>query len=690
MPVPSLDAFLSSLREANLLEPSVIEEFTRERPGKAPDAETLAEELTRRGLLTSYQAQQLLRGGKVRLGHYFLLDRLGRGGMGEVFLARHHSLGRLAAVKVVRGERLNHPETLRRFRRESLAAARLHHPNVVSAYDGGEQDDVHYLAMEYLEGSDLGRLLRQRGALPAAEACEYVRQALLGLHHAHQYGLVHRDLKPSNLMLTNQDGRPVVKVLDFGLTRFAAEADEDSSLTPSGHWLGTPEFVSPEQARDGKHVDIRSDVFSLGCTLFRLLTDRPAFPGESPADRMFARLAGEATRLCDVNPDLSVRLEAVVARMLARDPADRYQTPAEAADALAPFCTAADLLWQSAPARDGIAGGPQSLPDTYDATGTSVPSATGSTTYRVAPPASHKQARRGPLAAVVGLAGVAGLLAFLPNAPRGEPPAAAPEKYIVNSVGMKLARVPAGRFLMGSPPAEEGRAEDEGPQREVKVQRPYYLGAHEVTQAEYAVVMDASPSHFAKEGDGAAEVAGADTGRHPVEMVSWEDAKAFCKALTARPQERQAGRVYRLPTEAEWEHACRAGTATPFHTGAALGALDANVHGLRPLGGAVLRPLWMHTVPVGAYPANAFGLHDMHGNVWEWCEDRYQPYPGNVRAGPPRRKQIDDPRVLRGGGWGFAAAECRSAARMGQPPTARTSFFGFRVACDVPAGRAAK
>jgi uncharacterized protein (TIGR02996 family) len=251
---------------------------------------------------------------------------------------------------------------------------------------------------------------------------------------------------------------------------------------------------------------------------------------------------------------------------------------------------------------------------------------------------------------------------------------------LVNGVGMRFALVPAGTFLMGSPPAEQGRRQDEGPQHAVTISRPFWLGACPVTQAEYQRVAGANPSHFSPKGRGKAKVRKQDTARLPVECVSWEEAVAFCEALSGLPGERAAGRAYRLPIEAEWEYACRAGATdgAPFHVGWSLSSAQANFHGGYPYGGAEKGPYLGRPCAVGSYPPNAWGLYDLHGQVWEWCEDWYGPYHDEAQAdpsGPPS----GDFRVLRGGSWDVLAVFCRAAYRYYLGPAYRYYRIGFRV-----------
>ena len=241
----------------------------------------------------------------------------------------------------------------------------------------------------------------------------------------------------------------------------------------------------------------------------------------------------------------------------------------------------------------------------------------------------------------------------------------------LNSIGMKFALIPPGKYLQGSLEDEEGRYRDERLQREVEVSQPFYLGVFAVTQEQYQRVMGGNPSYFSPTGDGRAEVVGLDTLLFPVEQVSEEDANAFCRKLSKLPEEQTENRVYRLPTEVEWEYAARAGTTTPFHFGKALGSARANFDGNYPYGGAARGPNLERTCAVGSYPPNPFGLYDMHGNVDEWCSDVH----GNHYDGYGR--------MLRGGSWWFGARFCR-AAYTADPGSRNCS--GFRVACNASPG----
>ena len=256
---------------------------------------------------------------------------------------------------------------------------------------------------------------------------------------------------------------------------------------------------------------------------------------------------------------------------------------------------------------------------------------------------------------------------------------------LTNSINMKFQLIPPGTFQMGSPTGEAGRSDSEGPQHAVTIAQPFYLGTFEVTQGEYERLMGTNPSWFARTGDGKDKVAGQDTSRFPVEYVSWNDAVAFCDRLNNSSAERQAGRRYRLPTEAEWEYACRAGTGTPFHYGSASDATKANFDGEFTYGGGAKGTDLKRTTTVGSYPSNAFGLFDMHGNLWEWCQDRWHDnYEGAPTDGSAWEAGGDATRrVLRGGSWLYFPWDARSANRFWFTPDFRINFMGFRVVCVI-------
>jgi formylglycine-generating enzyme required for sulfatase activity/serine/threonine protein kinase len=634
-----------------------------------------------------------------RHAEYEVQRKLGQGGMGVVYLACNKLMDRLEVLKVVNPGLLGHPGAMDRFLQEIRSAARLQHTNVVTAYAAARLGDLLMLSMEFVDGMDLNRLVAEKGPLPVAHACHYARQAALGLQHAHEQGLVHRDIKPNNLILGRKS---VVKILDFGLAKVRREEEgANTGLTGSNMMMGTPDYMAPEQATDTRGADIRADIYSLGCTLHFLLTRKPPFVARSYAEALLAHQQRRPEPVNELRPDVPERLAAVVARMLAKDPAARYQTPGEVARELAPF----------------IKGEVQPPPPPPPKPEPTVPVGSPFVTFRSAkgqlsrdrqpfaerkatvgqsdtlppvpeprpptkpPPGRGRKVGLGVAVAVVGLLltlGVVLLLSFpggqtktdrTDPEPRpggvvvgpGEPinhdkNPAAPQPGEVMAVSlpagatMKFAWIPPGTFQMGG-----DQDEREKPIRRVTLTKGFYLGVYPVTQAQWRAVMNDNPSQF--KGDD-----------RPVEQVSWDDCQTFCDNL------RQfTGKPMRLPTEAQWEYACRAGTTTDYYTGNGEDAL-------RKAG-------WYwgnsdnQTHPVGQKARNAWGLYDMHGNVLQWCQDWYGSYEGLGETDPLRMdKSTDNARVLRGGSWFNRAWFCRAADRSGHAPSGRGNYIGFRVA----------
>jgi eukaryotic-like serine/threonine-protein kinase len=295
------------------------------------DSKALAHQLVRDGLLTEYQTRRFL-GGKshgLLVGKYVILDRLGSGSMGRVYKAHHQLMGRIVALKIIAPEIVTNERVVARFQREMRLVGRLDHPNVVRAYDADQSNGILYIVMEYVTGQSLGQRLKE-GPLVPVDAVTYASQAALGLAHAHEQGIVHRDVKPSNLLLN--DDR-VVKVLDLGLGVLMDGDSHATFATADGVAVGTVDYMSPEQAC-GREVDGRSDLFSLGCSLYHLITGRQAFPGDSPIERLGRRINNRPVPITDLRPDLPSSLVVVLDKLLATKPQDRYQTAGEAADAL--------------------------------------------------------------------------------------------------------------------------------------------------------------------------------------------------------------------------------------------------------------------------------------------------------------------------------------------------------------------
>jgi serine/threonine-protein kinase len=338
--------FFANLKNSGLLSDQKVSEVSGRHANSAMDI--VVADLVDQGLLTRFQVQQLQAGqhkGLV-LGQYHLLDEVGRGGYGCVYKARHKLMDRVVALKVIAPERVEDSRARAWFRREVLAATHLTHPNIVVAYDADEIDGVLFLAMEFIDGLDLDTLVRAHGPLPIASACEMLLQTTKALQYAHEQGMVHRDIKPANLLVPREalaqasspypatalgTARPVlVKIVDFGLARLHTSSGHSTLVLQNERsFVGTPAYVSPEQARNVHEVDIRSDLYSLGCTFYFALTGRPPFQASSPLQIVVQHLEREPEALEMQRPEIPPGLASVIRRLMAKKPDKRFQTPAE-------------------------------------------------------------------------------------------------------------------------------------------------------------------------------------------------------------------------------------------------------------------------------------------------------------------------------------------------------------------------
>ena len=330
-----LNDFVRDVSDSGLLPDFDLRKWLNAIPenSRPQDGEQLARELVKQKKLTKFQAEQLYAGkGKTLvLGNYVLLDKLGQGGMGMVLKAEHQRMERIVALKVLSPAITKTPEVLKRFQREVKTAAKLHHPNVVAAFDADEAKGTHFLVMEFVDGADLASVVKKSGPLPVGQTVECLVQAARGLEYAHQQGVVHRDIKPHNLLL---DKKGAVKVLDLGLARMEAGFGASMELTGTGQILGTIDYMSPEQALDTKHADVRSDIYSLGCTMFYLLTGKPTFDGDTMMKKLLAHREAAIPSLRAALPAVPLALEAIFVRMVAKKPEERFQSMAEVITAL--------------------------------------------------------------------------------------------------------------------------------------------------------------------------------------------------------------------------------------------------------------------------------------------------------------------------------------------------------------------
>lgn len=335
---PKIEQFLDLLRRSSLVDKNALQRALHALKKTASaeefgDTDFVANHLVETGMITRWQADKLLEGRHkgFLLGKYKLLDHLGTGGMSSVYLAEHLLMQRRVAIKVLPKDRVEDSSYLARFHREAQAAAALDHRNIVRAYDVDNEGNLHYLVMEYVEGRDLQRIVHDDGPLDYAVAADYTRQAAEGLAHAHSAGLIHRDVKPANLLVDQND---VVKLLDLGLARFNDGNLASLTVTHQENVLGTADYLAPEQARDSHGVDARADIYSLGCSLYYMLTGHAPFPDGTLPQRLMRHQKEMPPAITLDRPDAPADLVEICTRMMAKKPADRYQSAGEVAEAL--------------------------------------------------------------------------------------------------------------------------------------------------------------------------------------------------------------------------------------------------------------------------------------------------------------------------------------------------------------------
>jgi formylglycine-generating enzyme required for sulfatase activity len=607
-----------------------------------------------------------------RLGDYEVLAIVGRGGMGIVLKAFDPLLRRVVAIKVLAPHLAGSGAARQRFLREAQAGAAVVHEHVVAIH-AVSPGPPPYLVMHFVGGVTLEQRLREAGALEVKEVLRIGMQAASGLAAAHKQGLIHRDIKPGNILLEN--GVQRVKITDFGLAR----AIDEASLTQSGTIAGTPLFMSPEQAR-GEYLDPRSDLFSLGSVLYAMCTGRPPFRADS-AMAVLKRVCEDSPRhVREINPDVPGWLADVVHKLLAKDPAERFGSAAEVADLLAGHLAGVQHPTLSTVAAGAVQRGAPPAPRSQAVQTSPGPAASSVQEAAEQPlrPPGGRTRRRWPLAvALVGLLAAAALtlLAFPPllhrllgrprhDVPiRRQPPPGSMTPTFVNRFGMEFVRVPKGRAWLGGGGGTEGAELFEMPY-------DFYLGKHEVTQGQWQAVTGTIPSHFSRSGNGSEavrDVSDERLARFPVESVSGRDMLMFFLLLNKADPE--PGWQYALPLMQEWEYACRGGPMKEPTEGAFSFYLRRPSNQLRPDQANFTQAAGLgRPCPVGSYAPNRLGLHDMHGNVQEWCE-----------ADEPSPHGKPSP-VVRGGGWSSTSRGCQAASIEVVPPIISRDCLGLRVA----------
>ena len=739
MPV-ALETFLSQLSDSGILSDQKLR-AAEHKKSEHQDGESLAKDMIKSGHLTKYQAEQILsgKGKNLCMGQYVLLEKLGAGGMGQVYKAYHPGMDRIVAIKVILAKGKIAEESVRRFEREVKAAAKLSHPNIITVYDAGNANGRHFMVMELVKGQDLNIIIYRKGTLRVSETINYIKQVARGLAFAHENGVIHRDIKPANLLL---DTNGNVKILDMGLAKISSRENEEkvSMLTGTTSIMGTVDFMSPEQGLSSRDVDARADMYSLGATLYYLLTKQVMYEGDTAFAKLVAHGELPIPSLKTIRPDVPENLDLIYMKMVAKQVEDRYQSMLELIqdlEAIEKGSASTRNLFELSTI--------YSLRDEFDEMGVNrVSSKSGSPSSKSNKVLEKKDYKIALIAtgAVILISGVVAFALFAlgrssnpqkevalknvianentasvknkgsienvkpiapikensgkatppvtvpvaPAIPKIGPPEVIPttinqlevpftkikanEKQnevakilqkeveervnLGNGVGLDLVLIPAGKFVMGSPTTEVGRNNDET-QHEVTLTKPFYLGKYEVTQEQWEAVMGDNPSQ-------------AKGAKLPVELVSWDDCQEFIKKLNAKANE-----GYKLPTEAEWEYACRAGTSTAYSFGNNITPKDSNYAGSK-----IGKP-----VAVGSYKPNAFGLYDMHGNVREWCEDWYGSYPSGSII-DQKGAATGERWILRGGCFYNDETYERSSARnYYNPPDKRGAVVGFRLARTI-------
>ncbi len=648
-----------------------------------------------------------------QLGNYRLVSLIGKGGMGEVWLARHPLLGREVAVKVLAPALSNDEEALARFRREALTVNQIDHSSVVEVTDFGALPDGRaYCVMELLRGQSLQRYLEDRGRLDLPDAVAILVPVIEGLAAAHSAGVVHRDVKPDNIFLdTGKQGQRVIRILDFGIAKLLDPGDDAERMTKTGQLLGTPLYMSPEQVSgEIQRVGPWSDVYSLGVLLYRMLAGRPPFVGESFGQILMQHMQAPPPSICATRADLGAGVDDVIQRAMAKQTDERFATMAELNDALmqasahkgtAPTSLVADLD----PALSATVSTPQ--PGSFDNDVATAPTITPADLTPLTPPEAAEETvpvvcnakrGRGLLLALVALVvlGVGGVAIYLlarpsptpKTAPKAAVPAPRPGPQ-PPAVPVGMVGVPAGCFTMGT---QKGAPAESPPHRVCLAS--FALDHTEVTVAAYTACVKAgvcgaptrqakisSPDPHKKSHSNAwCNYPGGAAKSHPVNCLDWQQAQAYC---------RWKGR--RLPTEAEWEYAARSndgrrypwGNDTP-DCGTAV-VTDARGPGCDKGGSA----------PVGSRPSGKgpFGAVDQAGNVREWTADCwdasfYAQCKGTC-SNPLNHCAGGQKRVTRGGGFMTGIREPNAFAathRRAHRPDGRHKTIGFRCAKSLPHG----
>lgn len=667
--------FLQRLIDSGILTEQNLN-AVEEKKTRHQNVESFIQDLIESKLLTKFQAEQIDagKGDSLTFGKYIIQEKLGAGGMGQVYKAYHPEAAKLVAIKVILPQGKWDTEFIKRFEREVKASEKLVHPNIIAVLDSGRINDQLFMVMELIEGKDLFELINEKGKLTVNEAVGYIIQAARALEHAHANGVIHRDVKPANLIA---DSQGLLKIVDMGLAKIQAGENEDivSMLTTNNAIMGSADFMSPEQTVSTKNVDARTDIYSLGASFYFLLTANVMYPQKTVFSKLIAHRQAPVSSLKFLRPEVSQKLDDVYTKMVAKKVDDRYQS-------MAKLILDLEALEKESRTQNRLKQDPAL--NSYQVNGVN---------FLDLDDNSIKPKKSGEIFAnkkivlfCAGLFVAVGLLFVMFFVPKSnwvkkdldntsdtqdaflEPPfdfnqAQEAQQALAKNLGLEVETtvdlgtgvnlamilIPQGKFMMGSPLSETGHKGDET-QHQVVFSSPYFIGKYEVTQEQWEAVMGDNPS----------QTKGA---KLPVTNISWLDCQNFISKLNAKTESN-----YRFPTEAEWEFACRSGAKSAYSVGDKITKNDSNFENVK--GSAK---------PVGSYKPNAFGLYDMHGNVWEFCSDWYGAYSSGKSLDPMGFKNGRD-HVLRGGSFFVDGLLLRSSTRDFVAPDFHNVVIGFRLA----------
>jgi formylglycine-generating enzyme required for sulfatase activity/predicted Ser/Thr protein kinase len=584
---------------------------------------------------------------------FLIQEVLGGGGFGVAYRAFDRKNNQPVVIKTLNQRQQNQADfeqQQKKFVNEAMTLKGLKHPHIVKVYELIQEDGLWGMVMEYLDGQELAAYVEQRKQLTEQQALGYIEQVGTALVYVHQEGILHRDIKPHNIML--RAGNREAVLIDFGLARGFIDG-RTLSMTNSL----TPAYAPIEQYERHGHFGAYTDVYALAATLYHLLTGTPPLPSN------YRQLNYPLSPPSSLNPQISKALEVGIMKGMELQPQDRPQTMGEFLQ----------LLGLGAQASPSVQFQPIYQP-------------------QAAAPSPSKAGNTPKLTKIQFISVKLDNKGKIVSQPESH--ADIFNEDLGNGVQLTMVKIPSGKFLMGSPENEAKRDKNESPQHNVSISE-FYLGKTLITQAQWVAII----------GNNLAGFRGDD--KLPVEQVNWLEAMDFCQKLS-----KKTGRTYRLPSEAEWEYACRADTNTsfvhgetihipdvrqltyfansntPFAFGETITPAVVNYDGQYPYLGSANDENRNGATSVGSFPPNLFGLYDMHGNLWEWCLDEWvdnyngAPNDGSAR-GDTKSTNKNKRRLLRGGSWNVDASNCRSASRTYFPASVCLEYIGFRVACAL-------